>query len=118
MMIRKTSTVSEYNTDGNLTKETVTELQKENNSYDVELRESVLSNSQTPIAETGELGSFGIIVDNKIGAMSICDELEIAARPLVEFLHRYYSPYTAIIVEYEQLRVCQDIIGCPIELPC
>ena len=44
------------------------------------------------------------------------EELEKAAKPLLDFLYKYGSPYTRIIVEVDKVEVTEHSMYVPIEV--
>jgi len=46
----------------------------------------------------------------------IMDELEEAARPLVDFLYKYYDPHTSIVVTESNVDVLCANMGIPLEI--
>lgn len=50
-------------------------------------------------------------------AMPTLEELNEAARPLIDFLHKYYHPHARVIVEYGSAEVNEGIMAVPFEVP-
>ena len=46
----------------------------------------------------------------------IMDELEEAAKPLVDFLYKYYDPHTSIVVTESNVDVLCANMGIPLEI--
>lgn len=42
-------------------------------------------------------------------------ELEVLARPLVEYLRKNYHPHTAIVVTDERVVVVEDVVSAPVK---
>lgn len=49
------------------------------------------------------------------GGGDLMAELEVLARPLVEYLRKNYHPHTAIVVTDERVVVVEDVVSVPVK---
>lgn len=44
------------------------------------------------------------------------EELKRASEPLIDYLYKYGSPYTTVMVTMDSIRVAEDSMGIPLEV--
>ncbi|MBR4757227.1 MAG: hypothetical protein IK084_00305 [Bacteroidaceae bacterium] len=43
------------------------------------------------------------------------EELKVVVKPIINYLRNNFHPFTAIIIEYDGVRVVEDVMYTPIE---